>query len=175
MIGTIHTRWLKGSCSVGCRVFLYLKNDRLCNSSTMQICGVSKQQPVDIEWKWMSALWCLSFQRGVGIFSTGMRWRCSIGNIDRLFNWTFLFMIPASPRWIHWTVAWETNTVSGGAGRGATVRGRISFPRASIRKYPDPSCLLYYSAPLNLECGVGGLWGHYTKITKKTPAPIMRQ
>lgn len=49
-----------------------------------------------------SILWCLCFQRGVGI-STGTRRRCSTGNITRLFNWIFLFMIPASPHWIHRT------------------------------------------------------------------------
>lgn len=53
-------------------------------------------------WKhWVYVLWCLSLQKGVGIVSICRRRRCSTGNITGLLNWTFLFMIAASPLWIH--------------------------------------------------------------------------
>lgn len=86
-----------------------------CNSSSLLIFEeFSDQNLVDSWWNWVYLLWCLSFQRGVGIHSTGMRQRCSIGNITQLLNWTFLFMIPASPLWIHWAAVQETSTSSQG-------------------------------------------------------------
>lgn len=127
---------------------------------------VSKRQLVDSLWNWVCGLWCLSYRRGVGIFSTGTRRRCSTGNITRLLNWIFLFMIPASPHWIHRAAVQETSTVSQGKQQ---KKGGIHY---TVQASGNTQLLCAYCIIQWCKTwGGGGLWGHYTKITEKTLRP----
>lgn len=142
---------------------------RATSSSTQNTWRVSKRQLSDSKRDSLYVLWCLSFQRGVGIFSTGMRRRrCSTGNNTRLLNWTFLFMIAASPLWIH---------PSSGAGRERLPRGnnRKKMGFITEREHQEtpvpPPCLLRAYCIIQWFKTCGGLWGHYTKITEKALRP----
>ncbi len=141
---------------------------RLTGSMQLQLYSatwrVSRQQLVDSQWNWVCGLWCLSYQRGVGIFSTGTRQRCSTGNITRLLNWIFLFMIPASPLRIHRAAVQETSTVSQGKQQ---KKGGIHY---TLQASGNTQLLCAYC--IIQWCKTwGGLWGHYTKITEKTLRP----
>lgn len=63
----------------------------------------------------------------------------------------------------------------GGGGANNSERGGDSLPSAGIRKYPGPSCLLYYSAPLNLEGGVGFYEGITLRLQRKPQRPSWGQ
>lgn len=94
-----------------------------CFSSGMQICVQLPNSNWWIQkWEWMclhfdvragAGAWEYSPQTRGGGVPQGIRLGC--------FNWTFLFMIPASPLWIQPKAARETNSFPPG-GR-TTVRG----------------------------------------------------
>lgn len=141
----------------------------MCKWSSMQIRDVLP----DSNWLiWSEAgrksiLWCLSFQRGVGI-STGARRRCSTGNITRLFNWIFLFMIPPSPLWIRGAAAPRTNGIS--QGNNGRKEGFITQCRLEKNTSSSAHCMLYSDGKPG--GGEKRSWGHY-KDYKENSAPVL--
>lgn len=86
-------------------------------------------------------LWCLSLQRGVGIFSTGTKRRCSLGNIiGCLIEPFYLWYQPHLSGFTEQQLRKQVQPP-----RGNNRGRRDSLHSAGMKKYPTRLCLLYYS------------------------------
>lgn len=138
------------------------------------MCTASKQQLVDTEVKVdVCTLMCeLAEERGnilhrleVEVFRGECSW---VVLIEPFYLWSRL-----SPLWIHPKAAQETNSFPLGGGGKQQWEGRRFITECRHQEIPRSFVPIVLFSAVKPGGWSGALWGHYTKITKKTPAPVM--